>query len=250
MSTISRKIREVRKRLGLTQAEFADRLQTTQGTVSRWEAGDQRPEIDFIIKISDLGGFEPFKLGRDDEEHEFHTSDWGKQVSVIGAIRSDYWSESVEWEKEHQFEVRIPTIADWNDLEIAGFVVQDDSADELYPKGSIVFAALVPGSIEPPNPHMPALRAALLQPKHEDLVIVQRRRPLGLVELTIRKFFIISGGETRETYLSPVATNPKYVAWNLTPSAGGIPAQEIPEVIGIIVASFRIDTQVGRFHTE
>lgn len=36
-------IREIRRRLGLTQGQLAERLHTTQATVSRWEADDSFP---------------------------------------------------------------------------------------------------------------------------------------------------------------------------------------------------------------
>lgn len=39
MTTLAQRIRAIRKSHGLTQAEFADRVGTTQSTVTRWEKG-------------------------------------------------------------------------------------------------------------------------------------------------------------------------------------------------------------------
>lgn len=39
----SDKIRKLRQRLGLTQRELADRLSTTETTISRWERGEAVP---------------------------------------------------------------------------------------------------------------------------------------------------------------------------------------------------------------
>ncbi len=39
----SDEIRKLRKKLGLTQKEFANRLKVDAITISRWERGEQRP---------------------------------------------------------------------------------------------------------------------------------------------------------------------------------------------------------------
>src|SRR6266516_5032803 len=139
-----RRIREVRRRLGLTQAEFAERLETTQSSVSRWEAGTQAPDLSFLMKIGELGGLDPIRFALHDEEHPFRSSDLGREVTVLAAIEWDHWTETVEWEQYQRFIVRIPTIPSWKNLAIIGFVVRDDSANRLFPKDSVVFAAVLP----------------------------------------------------------------------------------------------------------
>lgn len=47
-------IREIRRRLGLTQDELALRLGTTQATVSRWETDNQEPRGPARIVLSQL----------------------------------------------------------------------------------------------------------------------------------------------------------------------------------------------------
>ena len=42
------RIRELRKRKGLTQIELAQRLGISQGTVSYWERGDFEPDFDTL----------------------------------------------------------------------------------------------------------------------------------------------------------------------------------------------------------
>ena len=53
---MGRKIRQIRRRLSLTQKEFADRLGVRQATVSRWESAGDIPEPRALEKIADLGG--------------------------------------------------------------------------------------------------------------------------------------------------------------------------------------------------
>jgi transcriptional regulator with XRE-family HTH domain len=244
MSTEGRKIRDIRKRLGLTQAAFANLLETTQGTVSRWESGDQIPETHFLVKIGQLGGSDLITHAlHAPTDRIFGKPNWGRSVPVIGEIKWGYWSEKIEWDQQDQFIVQIPTVPDWPAIEMAGFVVKDDSADNLYPEGSVVFAAAIPGTIWPPSPpdlQSSAYKAGLIAPKHDDLVIVQRKDRERLVEHTIRQFYVNSEDET---YLTSVASNPKYTSW----SPSRAKAVSEPSVIGVIVASFRIDRRSGRF---
>ena len=54
MNELGNKIARKRKDLGMTQIEFADKLNVTRQTVSRWEAGTVMPDIDKISDIASL----------------------------------------------------------------------------------------------------------------------------------------------------------------------------------------------------
>lgn len=54
--TTGEKIAEGRKKLGLTQQQFADRLGVTRQAVSRWESDLAFPETDTLIKMSEEFG--------------------------------------------------------------------------------------------------------------------------------------------------------------------------------------------------
>jgi transcriptional regulator with XRE-family HTH domain len=51
-------IRDARRRAGITQAELARRLGTTQSVVSRWERGHDAPRVDTLVEILRACGFE------------------------------------------------------------------------------------------------------------------------------------------------------------------------------------------------
>ena len=51
-------IREARRVGGLTQAELARRLGTTQSAVSNWERGRDTPRVDTLARILEACGFE------------------------------------------------------------------------------------------------------------------------------------------------------------------------------------------------
>ena len=56
MNKLGSKIAEQRKSLGMTQIEFAEIMRVTRQTVSRWEAGTAKPDIEKIGEIADTLG--------------------------------------------------------------------------------------------------------------------------------------------------------------------------------------------------
>lgn len=70
MNELGNKIAGKRKDIGLTQTEFAEELNVTRQTVSRWEAGTVLPDIDKITDIADLLGVSCDYLLKDDVEEE------------------------------------------------------------------------------------------------------------------------------------------------------------------------------------
>ena len=67
MNELGNKIALKRKELGLTQIEFAEKLNVTRQTVSRWEAGTVLPDIDKISDIASLLDVSCDYLLKDDE---------------------------------------------------------------------------------------------------------------------------------------------------------------------------------------
>ena len=51
-------IREARRRAGLTQAELAERINTAQPNVARWESADMSPTVDVLSRIVQACGLE------------------------------------------------------------------------------------------------------------------------------------------------------------------------------------------------
>lgn len=52
--TIGKRIRILRKKSGLTQAELARRLYVSNNTVSSWERDRTRPDIIIIVQIAEI----------------------------------------------------------------------------------------------------------------------------------------------------------------------------------------------------
>ncbi|MEE5991074.1 MAG: helix-turn-helix transcriptional regulator [Lachnospiraceae bacterium] len=56
MNNLGIKIATVRKNIGMTQIEFAEKLSVTRQTVSRWESGSVMPDLDKIPDIASILG--------------------------------------------------------------------------------------------------------------------------------------------------------------------------------------------------
>ncbi|MBQ5756307.1 MAG: helix-turn-helix transcriptional regulator [Erysipelotrichaceae bacterium] len=70
MNELGNKIAKKRRDIGLTQIEFADKLNVTRQTVSRWEAGTVMPDIDKIGDIAQLLDVSCDYLLKDEVEEE------------------------------------------------------------------------------------------------------------------------------------------------------------------------------------
>lgn len=59
-------IRTLRKRMGLTQVELAERLNVSQSTITSWENGTRRPDLDLLPILAQIFGVTiDVLLGRD-----------------------------------------------------------------------------------------------------------------------------------------------------------------------------------------
>ena len=64
---LSEKIMDLRKRSGWSQEELAERLGISRQSVSKWETGESIPDIDKIIRMSELWNVSTDYLLKDDE---------------------------------------------------------------------------------------------------------------------------------------------------------------------------------------
>ena len=55
---IAERVRQARERLGMTQAELAARIGSTQPAIARLEAGGVMPNLDTLRRIAEALGFE------------------------------------------------------------------------------------------------------------------------------------------------------------------------------------------------
>ncbi|MEE3382884.1 MAG: helix-turn-helix transcriptional regulator [Anaerovoracaceae bacterium] len=86
MNDLGNKIARKRKDIGLTQIEFAEKLNVTRQTVSRWEAGTVMPDIDKISDIAEILEVSCDYLLRDDVTDEKDNTQKGVS-RVLGALK-------------------------------------------------------------------------------------------------------------------------------------------------------------------
>lgn len=65
---LSEKILSLRTAWGLSQGDLAEKLEVSRQSVSKWETGQSVPDLDKILKISDLFGVTTDYLLRENEE--------------------------------------------------------------------------------------------------------------------------------------------------------------------------------------
>ena len=47
-------LKELRKEKGMTQEQLAEKLNVSRRTVSRWETGNNMPDLDLLMELADL----------------------------------------------------------------------------------------------------------------------------------------------------------------------------------------------------
>lgn len=62
MTEITVNIRKFRKKTGMSQNDLAEQLNVTRQTVSSWENGKTYPDLDMVVKLSEVLGTDPNHL--------------------------------------------------------------------------------------------------------------------------------------------------------------------------------------------
>lgn len=184
-------IRELRTVRGWDQTQLAEKLGTTQGTVSRWESGKQKPEFEQLAALAAIEGktIEAF-LGYSVRLGTINIL----PITVRGALRAGAWVEAVEWPPDEHFEILVPEDKRYAGLTHAAFRVDGPSMNKLYPDGSYVITV----------PYIQIQH----EPQPGDRVICQRTRADGLVEATVKELAISDG----RRYLWPRSDHPDHQA--------------------------------------
>lgn len=86
------KLRDLRKKHGLSQKELAEKLMTTQAKVARWENGDSVPDISYIAKLTVLYDVSADYLLKDGKQEGQTTIMDRQNTKRLGRINSIYWT--------------------------------------------------------------------------------------------------------------------------------------------------------------
>lgn len=195
MSGISTKIKDIRKRHGLDQAEFGAKVGVDQSTVSKWERGLQTPRTEAYLAISNLFGVPLAELAAaaeftEDEQQVTSMEIW---ASLKGVVQAGVFISPEEIPEPDQTTLRVPQPSDFAYSEAQAFIVRGNSMNLVYPEGTIVFA-------------IPTIDNNL-EPEDGDRVIVQTMNGSGEYEVTIKEYRIDNKGRA---ILWPRSTDPEF----------------------------------------
>lgn len=203
----------LRKRLGMTQADLAERLDVEQPTVQRWEAGSREPNISKMVQIAEVLGVELSDLfGK-------HTVvPIGPKLYVKGQVAAGLWQEATEWEEDdwQTFTGRPDVTAEL--VHRFGLRVDGKSMDLIYPPGTIIECVSTFGHIEP----TPGRR-----------VIIIRERDDHKYEATVKE--LMQDGDGR-LWAVPRSSDPSFLPISLSEPEPGIIESRIA---AIVVGSYR-----------
>lgn len=194
MRNLAKKIKDLRHGLALRQPEFAKVVgDVDQSTVSRWEAGKQKPRPEQIIRLAEMAGITPQQfLG---VPLPGAVPNVMRTVRVTGELQAGAFVESLEWPLEDQYEVPAPPDPEWDDVEIHARVVRGNSMNKFYPDSSVVYVC--PTSI------------LGRRPKNGEKVVVQRVSADGCYEVTLKEYVL---GDDGKVWLWPRSTDPEHQA--------------------------------------
>lgn len=82
----SNQIKEQRKKLGFTQEEIAKQLYITRQTVSNWEQGKSYPDLNMLVKISDVYKMSIDSMLKEDTHLQTHLEQ-GKAYNAFSVLR-------------------------------------------------------------------------------------------------------------------------------------------------------------------
>jgi DNA-binding XRE family transcriptional regulator len=132
-SDLGARIKQARKTLGLTQQEFAQRLEVTQPTVHRWEKGFYEPDEEVLRRLADMTQLSPAYL-RYGENGAL--GDWPSSVPLVGYISAGAEIQMMDDRSSVASMVEGPPR---DRLTIAALQVRGDALYPVYQDGDMVF---------------------------------------------------------------------------------------------------------------
>lgn len=189
------RLRKARERAGFeSAAEAARRFGWGEAAYRHHENGTRSFGADaakrygraFKVKAGWLLGID----GADDSP-VINTSDGQDRLVVNGGVEAGVWRESRQWDDERQFTIiGKPTVPVKGKR--FGLVVKGRSMDQLFEPDSVLDCVSIFDTDTPPE--------------NGDVVIVERVRPDGLRELTVKEYLIEDGRH----YAVPRSTLPEF----------------------------------------
>jgi transcriptional regulator with XRE-family HTH domain len=114
------RIRELRRKIGLTAKELAERINTTESTVSRIESGKQNLTQAWLIKIASALGVKLTEILEDDSV-EAPAAPACEYVKVRGRIEPDRWLDGVFYDELKSYDIPLVGLKNAMGFKLAAF---------------------------------------------------------------------------------------------------------------------------------
>lgn len=221
MRRIGSRVKELRRSLGLTQAQFGKRIGVDQATVSNWERNKQMPEGEALLAIAKLSKKPVEEFLGNVELRPTKVED----VAVIGRVQAGEWIEAWEYPPEDQFEISVPPHRNYQGLKRFGLEVVGPSMNQVYPEGTVILCVRIEDLGREPN--------------DKERVVVERKRSDGLVEVTVKEW--LRDSKTGVVWLWPRSDDPQFTQpFRLPVPEDGNGIEEI-KVIAVVAGRYSHD---------
>lgn len=179
-------IRRIRKELGLTQTDLADRLGINWQTVSNAER--------YVGKGLSTEKLEAYAAALGVPVHKLiDTSNGIREVVVRGYVQAGHYAEDCELHEDDRYPVFIPDDIKYQDVALYARETRGPSMNRRYPEGTVVIHT---DAIETGEDIIPGKR-----------YIVERERADGLREATVKKLWVDGEGCA---WLLPESDDPRF----------------------------------------
>ncbi len=138
MSDLSQSIKALRRGFGMGQKEFASAVGVSQGTVSKWESGAQRPEAEPLTKLAAMAGTDVARFLQGHVGPSKSETSHVTEVKVIGYLQRGKHRASLDFEDGEYYNIQIPLPDHVNPKRCFACEVRGDFFNKIYPHGSIV----------------------------------------------------------------------------------------------------------------
>lgn len=134
---ISRNIKNLRIKAGLTQAELADRIGVTRATVTQWEREWSQPRMGAIKKLADVFGVSVSQMVSDnDPSHPSNVQGMAMgSVPLLGSVHAGKPQDPDTYDGET---VKIPQFLIDSDPECYALEAEGDCMNRVYPEGCTI----------------------------------------------------------------------------------------------------------------
>lgn len=134
---ISRNIKNLRIKAGLTQAELADRIGVTRATVTQWEREWSQPRMGAIKKLADVFGVSVSQMVSDnDPSHPSNVQGMAMgPVPLLGSVHAGKPQDPDTYDGET---VKIPQFLIDSDPECYALEAEGDCMNKVYPEGCTI----------------------------------------------------------------------------------------------------------------